>query len=143
MKAILFSLLAALGFGLAGPISKLAFNKGLQTNGLVYSYAFGLILLTFLSGTPKGFSATFPTTASLVWGLVAGLVCAIGFKASAMALAVPDSLVAVVAVLSATYPVISIAVSIPLFDEKLIMTRFIPGAIMIMGGVYLVSSSTK
>ncbi len=144
MKAILLSLVAAIGFGLAGPLAKIAFNKGLQANGLIYSYALCLMLLTFVgNGTQKGIGSVFPTTGSLVWGLVAGLVAAIGFKATSSALAIPDSMVSIVTVLSAAYPLISIAISIPLFDEKMIMTRFLPGSLMIIGGVYLVSTSTK
>ncbi len=145
MKAIIFSLVAALGFGIAGPFIKTAMNKGMHADGFLFSYGLSMIMISLLTVSKGGLQVLFPNTPALWYGLLAGTFCALGAKSHAEAFAIPTSLVAIVAVLGATFPLISSAISLPLMGEaeKITVTKFLTGAVMIVAGGYLVSTSIK
>lgn len=145
MKAILIALIASLGYGIASPIAKVAFNKGMHPDGFALSYAIGLLAFVVYTSFQKGFGILYPTPSVFIWGLLAGILCAVGFKATSVALAIPTSLVAVVMVIVATYPVISSAISLPLLKEagQVILPKLLVGTALVIGGGYLVSTSIK
>ncbi len=145
MNVILIALIASLSFGLASPVSKIGFNKGMHPDGLALSYAIGLMVFVIYTIYQKVFEVLYPTPSVFVWGLAAGILCAIGFKATAVALAAPAALVAVVIVIVATNPVVASAISLPLLNEasQVIMPKLIIGTAFVISGGYLVSTSIK
>jgi len=142
---IVLALITSLCFGLAGPAVKMGFNKGLHTDGYALSYGIGLLSFALVTSMQRGFGSLFPNTPSLLWSMTAGILCAIGFKTNAMAFAIPTSLVAVVTIMVATYPMISASISLPLMKEAnhVLLPKLIIGALFIIVGGYLVSTSTK
>lgn len=145
MKPIIFALITSLCYGLSGPIVKVGFNKGMHPDGFALAYAVGLMSYSLMTLFQKGYAGMYPTTASLGWGIAAGVLCAVGFRLSAIALAVPDSLVAVIVVIGATYPLISCMISLPMLGEsaRVILPKLVAGALLIIGGTYLVSTSVR
>lgn len=141
---IILALLTSIFFGIAGPVAKLASNKGMHSDGFAFAYASGLFVFVAITSFQKGVGALFPT-GSLYLGILAGMCCAIGFKFNAMAFSIPGSLVSVVVVLVATYPLISTAISLPLLGEasRVVVPKIVIGSLMAIGGAYLVATSIK
>ena len=117
MKAVLIALIAAIGYGVTTPIAKVAFNKGMHPDGFALAYAMGLLMFVAFTGIQKGFGVLYPNPSVFALGLLAGILCAIGFKATVVALAIPTALVAVVMVIVAANPLISSAISLPMLKE--------------------------
>ncbi|MBU1557755.1 hypothetical protein KKC45_02230 [Patescibacteria group bacterium] len=146
MQSIIWALIAAIGYGISSPLAKIAFNKELHTHGFTFSYGIALILFSAPSIIAAGgFGVIFPTTGALWFGIASGGICALGLMAHAEALSIKTSLVSVVAILAATYPLISSAISLPLMGEaeKLEIPRLLIGAVLIIMGGYLTATSIK
>jgi uncharacterized membrane protein len=145
MKIILIALLSALAYGISTPFAKIGFNKGLHPDGLALSYGAGLLMFALFTISTKGVSVVFPNSGTVIYGIIAGLVCAIGFKAAAEALAIPSSLASVVSVLIALYPLVTVVISLPLLDEwsKVNVPKLIFGSTGAIVCAYLVSTSIK
>jgi len=145
MQAIIFSVIAALGYGLCGPVAKIALNKGMHANGFVFIYGLALMVISLPTVTNGGFQTLFPNSSALWFGVASGILCAIGLKFQAEAFAIPTSLVSVVTIIAATYPLISSAISLPFLGEaeKVIIPRLLMGASLILAGGYLTATSIK
>jgi len=145
MNAIILSIIASLGYGLCGPFAKIALKNGMHSNGFVFTYGLALIFISLPTISTGGFQLLFPNSSALWFGIISGVLCAIGLKGQADAFAIPTSLIAVVSIIAATYPLVSSAVSIPFMGEaeKILLPKFFIGAILIIAGGYLVTTSVK
>jgi len=145
VKAVIYALIASLSYGIATPIVKIAFNKGMHPDGYALSYAIGLLIFVVATSTQQGFSVLFPSQSVFWIGIVAGMLCAVGFKTMATALAIPTSLIAIVTILVATYPIISSAISLTWMKEasQVQLTKLIIGTIMVISGGLLVTTSIR
>lgn len=141
---VLLSLLAALCYGLSAPAAKLGFNRGMHADGFLLPYGAGLLIFSCISMSKYGGITTlYPNWQTLMYGLLAGGMCAVGFKMSGTALAAPGVSVSVLQVLIATYPLASIAVSVPLFREyeTVTMWKLTLGTVLVLAGAALVSTA--
>ncbi len=139
---LVLSASTALCFAIAGPLAKLGFNNGLKSNGFTFSYMISLmiILLANFSGGPV---AWYPNPRALVYGMLAGLFCAIGFKLNSDAFAIAGSSVALIIMVVGTYPALSSMISIALFKEQIMVPRFIFGIVLMSVAMYLILTSEK
>lgn len=147
MKAILLAVVACIGFGVAGPVSKVAFNKGMHPDGFALSYAIGLLIFVGFTAIShkESFAALYPSPGALIWGMGSGLLCAIALKANATALSISGSLVSVICVIVAIFPLITSAISLTFLNEasKVILWKFIAGTALVLGGTVLVVTSIR
>ncbi|OGD70157.1 hypothetical protein A3I18_02270 [Candidatus Campbellbacteria bacterium RIFCSPLOWO2_02_FULL_35_11] len=145
MNALTLSIIASLGYGICAPFAKMAFKNGMHANG--FSLLYGLILVaislpTIYSG---GMRMLFPSNPALWYGIISTIICAVGFKAQTDASAMPTSLLALVSIIAATYPLVSATILLPFMGEagKIIVPKFLAGSVLIIAGGYLVSTSIK
>lgn len=146
MNNVLFlAVITSVCYGIAGPMAKVGFGKGLHPDGFAFSYALGLCCFILVTTFQRGVTALYPTSSSFWWSMAAGALCAIGFKANALAMAAPASILAVVLIVVATYPLISAGISLSFLDEakNIFMTKFVIGACLVIVGGYLVSTSVR
>lgn len=143
MKAIIFALIASLGYGICTPIVKVAFKKGMLADGFAIAYAFGLILVSLPTINKNGFHEIFPNQTTLWLGLIAGTICALAVKAQSESLSIETSLVAVISLVVATFPLVSSSISLSFMgeSEKVIVPKLVIGGILIIVGGYLATTS--
>ncbi|MEY2640807.1 MAG: hypothetical protein RL150_200 [Candidatus Parcubacteria bacterium] len=142
---ILLSLIASVLYGLSGPFAKIGYNRSMHSDGFVLPYGVGLLIFSLLTITKKGIGTMYPNSTAWFWGIVAGGMCAIGFKMSSSALATPGANVSVLQILIGTFPIVSVAVALPLFREweNLVLWKLLLGALLVFLGAALVTTSTK
>ncbi len=117
MNPIVLTFIAFFCYGLSGPIAKLGYNRGMLTDGFLIPYGIGLILFSSVSLAQRGLGGIYPNPTALLFGLIAGGLCAIGFKTSGIALSTPGVSVSVIMMILTAHGLLASGVSIPLFRE--------------------------
>jgi hypothetical protein len=92
-----------------------------------------------------GMKTCFANSEATIIGILAAVVCAIGFLASSFALAHPDSKVSIIIAILATYPVVSTVVGLTFFGEAdhVNLKMLLSGVVLTITGSVLVSNSLK
>lgn len=145
---ILWALVASICFGLSGPIAKLALDKGLSPQGynIIYGVCLGgIAIVSIITRESMTLANCFPNYSSFLYGIIAAIICGIGFIASSHSMAHPDAKISIVIVLFATYPVISSTIGLTFFGEArhVSLPMLITGIVMVIGGGLLVINSIK
>jgi uncharacterized membrane protein len=134
-KTVLLSLATSVFYAFATPVLRLAGLAG--ANGFVFCVAFASPLLVFggVSGSPEGTS-----TKSFLLAFVAGSLLACGFRFAARAFVLPTGHASIVAILTATYPALTVILSVLFLGEahKVRLGWVSLGTILILLGVVIV-----
>lgn len=142
---VILSLLAAICYGLSGPFAKIGYNRGMHADGFVLSYGVGLLAFAMSTISKHGITTMYPNGTSWCWGLLAGFLCAAGFKMSSTGLATAGASVSALQVLISMFPIVSAAVAIPLFREwdMVVLWKLLLGMVLTLAGGTLVVLSVK
>lgn len=140
---VALALIAALCYGFGGPIMKAAGQAGAAPSGLAFMYALGAAIVVVNWG--GGQTTLFASPKSAFLALVMGLMLGVAFRCIAHAFTLPTGHLSIVLILVASYPLISSACGLIFFGEadKIILPRLILGSLLVVGGVFLVSTSNK
>jgi uncharacterized membrane protein len=134
-SAVLLSLTTSLFYAFATPVLRLAGLAG--ANGFVFciAYAFPLLMFGGASRSSEG-----PSTKSFLLAFVAGSLLACGFRLSARAFLLPTGHASIVAILTATYPALTVILSVLFLGEahKVRLGWVSLGTILILLGVIIV-----
>lgn len=90
MQAIILALVAAFAYGVSSPLAKVSFQKGMLPQGFMLTYGISLIIAVLFSG--KSLPQIFPNQQVMWFGIISGVIGAIGFGAASMSLAIPTSI---------------------------------------------------
>jgi uncharacterized membrane protein len=136
MKTILIALLAAIGFGLTGPVTKIAFNSKVSLSNLTLVTGLCLILVSivFSKGIkPELFQMD---TKALFFCVLASVMFALSFWAANTALSSPLVAAAIVLTILGINPAIGSLTSLTVFSEwnKVNLIPFLIGLSCIVGG---------
>lgn len=139
---LLLATVAALFYGLGGPVMKLACNHGATPCGISLMYGGAAVVLslnywgsTVLFSTPKG----------LWYSALTGILFGIALVALTKAATLPTGYISVIAVVVATYPLISNLIGLLFLGEAAHtnVSRLIVGACVVVLGLYLVGTSSQ
>ena len=139
---VLLALIAALFYGLGGPVMKSAGIAGATPSGLAFMYALGAAVVAV---NWTGQTTLFSSSKAAILALLMGLMFGLAFRALAHAFTLPTGYLSIVLVISASYPLVSSVCGLIFFDEasRMILPRIILGSLFVVGGVYLVGTSLK
>lgn len=142
---ILYAIATAILWGISGPMVKSAYDNGMHTDGYAVAYMVGLALFVTHTGLTNGPGVFFPNIRCLVLGLMAGIVTAVGFKTCSIAFSAKGSVVSIIVVLTASYPVITNAISMAVLKEfdKVVLWKVVVGTVLATSGAILVATSNK
>ncbi len=145
MSALKLAVIASLGYGLCAPFVKMAFKNGMHANGFCLLYGIILIMISIPTIYSGGMTTLFPSNPALWYGIISTIICAIGLKAQTEASATPTSILAVVSIIAATYPLVSSTILLPFMGEagKIVVPKFLLGSVLVIAGGFLVSTSIK
>ncbi len=139
LSVLLFPLLTILLWGLWGFLGKLAMNRAMPASsvflagGVVGAVAVAALLLHFhRSGGIMPWDAPFN-----IWGFLAGASLAIGSLFFYLALASGQAVVVVPA--TATYPVVTVLLSMIVLGERPTLAQWLGLALVVAGGLLLLS----
>jgi transporter family protein len=140
--ALLFPLLTVLSWGLWGFLGKLAMDRAMPPSsvflagGIVGAVAVSALLLqVHRTGGIMPWDAPFN-----LWGVLAGACLAIGSLFFYLALAAGQAVVVVPA--TATYPVVTVLLSMAVLGERPTLLQWLGIALVVLGGLLLLSVPT-
>lgn len=145
---IIWAFVTAVFYGIAGPLTKLAFNFGMTPEGITIIYGFSLIAAGVVSASIRESvtaSNCFPNVHSLLFGVLAGIVCATGFLSSSHSINADGSRLSVVVGIFALYPMITVFAGLVLFREAqhVLLPRLLTGVGLAAAAGYLIITSIK
>lgn len=140
-KAIVYSAAAALCYGLGSPFWKVAVNHGASTTGIALAYGLtGAAICWFngettLFGSVKGFG----------YAMTVGMFFGIALYSVGRAFSTPTGYVSLIAIIVASYPLVSTAISLVFLGEadKFRLVPLLIGTMLIVAGLVLVTTSMK
>ncbi len=143
-----FALLSALFFGVGGPLAKMTVNNYtmdvrlfLVVNGIC-SALVGILALGYKD---IGSFVSTPSMGAIFLAVLTGLVMNSSYLFSNLSLSLKDGTVSVTYAITAAAPLLSILISLCFLNEanKVILLKLLIGALMIIIGVYIVTTSIK
>jgi transporter family protein len=140
--ALLFPVLAVLSWGLWGFFGKLALDRAMPASsvflagGIVGAVAVAALLLqVHRTGGLMPWDAPFN-----IWGFLAGACLVVGSLCFYLALATGQAVVVVPA--TATYPVVTVLLSMAVLGERPTLLQWLGIALVVLGGLLLLSVPT-
>lgn len=139
---VLLAIIAAICYGVGGPLMKLAGQHGATPNGLAFMYALGAALFA-VNWTSQ--TVLFSSVRGVWFALAMGVLFGLAFRTISLAFTLPTGYISIVLVAAAAYPLISSVIGLTLLGEadKVLLTRLVIGSLLTILGVYLVSTSIK
>ena len=139
---IILAIIAAICYGLGGPLMKMANQAGATPSGLGLMYAIGAAIACL---NPKGQTVLFTNSRAILPSMMLGLLFGLAFRALARAITLPTGQMSIVLVIASTYPLLSSAIGLSFFGEasRVILPKLAIGSLLIVGGVILVGTSQR
>lgn len=139
---VILAIVAAICYGLGGPLMKIAGQSGATPSGLCLMYALGVAMVCV---NVKGPTLLFQSPRAILPAIAMGLLCGLASRAITRAVTLPSGQISVVLVISSCYPLLSSAIGLSFLGEasRVVLPKLAIGSLLIVGGVILVSTSQR
>lgn len=136
------AIIATFLYGINAPVMKAAGNAGASPSGMALIYGIGSIIVAIMM---KGNSPMFQSTSSIILSIPIGFICGFAFLFVGNAFNLPGGNVGIITTLIAAHCIVATIGSAIFMGElaKIHLLRFVSGTILILLGVYVVSTSPK
>ena len=142
LSAFQFALIAALCYGINGPLQKLAIRDGASMYGISLMYGAGIMLFGIHQAGKIEFFHSVP---SFLYATLMGISGGYALQCISKAYGLSGGSVSLVGLTVASFPIISIAFGFAIFNEgtRLQIARFFLGVVLVCFGLYFALTSSK
>lgn len=141
-SAVCLSLIAAICYGISGPLMRIASQAGATPYGLALCTAIGMALVSINWTSP---TILFTSNRAIGLAILIGIILGVAFRAVSQAFSLPTGYVSLICIIMALHPLISSFIGLCFMDEasKVILPKMIFGSLLVVGGIILVVTSVK